>query len=112
MEYMNIMFEKILDTIGDHHKVETIPYDIICDVDIFNDYVEWLSLFSVTEKRKKLIDTGANIAMDFYTSLQLTSESTESSEEHIKNEVAEDSVEVITSLGEEEKGEKGEKGEK
>jgi predicted patatin/cPLA2 family phospholipase len=109
MEYMHIMFGKLLDTIGDHNKVETIPYDIICDVDILNDYVEWFNLFSVMEKRKKLTDAGSDIATEFYTSLILTSESTESSEQHIKNEVAEDSIELITSLEEGEKGEKGEK---
>ena len=112
MEYMHIMFEKLLDTIGDHHKVESIPYDIICDIDIFNHYVEWLNVFSVTEKRKKLVDAGCDVAIQFYTSL--TSTTTEYSqqdtpEQLIENETTDGIAEPIIRSENEEKGEKGEK---
>jgi len=112
MEYMHIMFEKILDTIGDHNKVETIPYDIICDVDIFNNYVEWLSLFSITEERKKLIDTGVYIANEFYVSLTsntIKCNQKDTIEKLIENETTDSKVEPIIRLEDEEKGEKGEK---
>jgi|LakMenE18May11ns_1017448.scaffolds.fasta_scaffold9901215_2 predicted patatin/cPLA2 family phospholipase len=68
IEYIFIAFQKILDKIGDHNNVEIIPYDIMCDVDIFNDYSEWFNLFSVSDKRKTLIDSGVNNANEIYPS--------------------------------------------
>lgn len=68
LEYIFVSFNKLLDYTGDHNNITTIPYDIICDMDIFNDYSEWFNLFSVADKRKTLIDSGVKIANDLYPS--------------------------------------------
>ena len=69
LEFIFIFFQKILDKIGDHGSIETIPYDIECDMNIFNNYDEWFSVFNLTEKRTLLIENGYNIASEFYSSL-------------------------------------------
>ena len=102
MEYIYVSFQKLLDEIGDHTKVESIPYDIECNIDIFNKYDEWFNLFSVSEKREKLVENGIHIATEIYPSFL----------EIYKNEVDhQEETDTIIALGEGEKGEKGEKGE-
>lgn len=99
MEYIYVSFQKLLDEIGDHTKVESIPYDIECNIDIFNKYDEWFNLFSVSEKREKLIENGIHIAREIYPSFL----------EIYKNEIdQQEETDTIISLGEGEKGEKGE----
>jgi predicted acylesterase/phospholipase RssA len=113
MEYVYVSFQKLLDEIGDHTKVESTPYDVECDMNIFNNYDEWFDVFSISEKRAKLIEAGINIATEIYPSFLET----------YKNEVDQEDggVEKATQpidtdsnigLGEGEKGEKGEKREK
>ena len=68
LEYIFVSFNKLLDYTGDHNNITTIPYDIICDMDIYNDYSEWFNLFSVADKRKTLVDSGVKIANDLYPS--------------------------------------------
>ena len=72
MEYIYVSFQKILDGIDDHTKLESIPYDIACDMDIFNNYDEWFDVFTISEKRVKLIETGINIAIEIYPSFLKT----------------------------------------
>ena len=68
MEYIYVSFQKILDVIGDHNKVENIPYVINCDMNIFNNYDEWFNLFNNSDKRTLLIENGYSIASEFYSS--------------------------------------------
>ena len=68
MEFIYVSFQKILDNIGDHHKVESIPYNIECDMNIYNSYDEWFNLFSISEKRVNMIEVGINIATEIYPS--------------------------------------------
>jgi len=110
MEYIYVSFQKLLDEIGDHTKVESIPYDIECDMNIFNNYDEWLDLFSISEKRAKLIEFGINTAADIYPSF-LETYKNDVDQEDGSVEKATQPVETESNigLGEEEKGEKGEK---
>jgi predicted patatin/cPLA2 family phospholipase len=110
MEYIYISFQKLLDEIGDHSKVEYIPYDIACDMDIFNNYDEWFNLFSISEKRAKLIEIGINIATEIYP-LFLETYKNDVEQEDGGVEKATQPVETDSNigLGEGEKGEKGEK---
>jgi predicted patatin/cPLA2 family phospholipase len=64
IEYMYVSFQKLLDVIGDHCKQEHIPYDIECDMNIFNNYNEWFNVFSISEKRRILIDNGFDIGKE------------------------------------------------
>jgi predicted acylesterase/phospholipase RssA len=99
MEYIYVSFQKILDGIDDHTKLESIPYDIACDMDIFNKYDEWFDVFSDLEKREKLIENGIHIAREIYPSFL----------EIYKNEIdQQEETDTIIALGEGEKGEKGE----
>ena len=99
MEYIYVSFQKILDGIDDHTKLESIPYDIACDMDIFNKYDEWFNVFSDLEKREKLIENGIHIAREIYPSFL----------EIYKNEIdQQEETDTIIALGEGEKGEKGE----
>ena len=99
MEYIYVSFQKILDGIDDHPKLESIPYDIACDMDIFNKYDEWFNVFSDLEKREKLIENGIHIAREIYPSFL----------EIYKNEIdQQEETDTIIALGEGEKGEKGE----
>jgi predicted patatin/cPLA2 family phospholipase len=99
MEYIYVSFQKILDVIGDHNKVETIPYDILCDMNIFNNYDEWFNVFNSSDKRITLIENGYSIASEFYSSLLQNQEQTTSEENH---------VEELQGAYKREKGEKGE----
>jgi predicted patatin/cPLA2 family phospholipase len=99
LEYIYVSFQKLLDGIGDHNRIEIIPYDIQCDMDIFNNYDEWFDVFTISEKRVKLIDNGINIATEIYPSFI-----------DIGIEVYErEEREATIKLEEGEKGEKGEK---
>lgn len=100
MEYIYVSFQKLLDGIDDHNRIEIIPYDIQCDMDIFNNYDEWFDVFTISEKRVKLIDNGINIATEIYPSFI-----------DIGIEVYEREEEIESTIGLEE-GEKEEKGEK
>jgi predicted patatin/cPLA2 family phospholipase len=110
MEYMYVSFQKLLDGIDDHNEVESIPYDISCDMDIFNNYDEWFDVFTNSEKRVKLIEIGVNIAIEMYPSF-LEIYKTEVDSENTKGPVVrqEDIEPIIIDLGEGEKGEKGDK---
>ncbi len=68
MEYTFVLLKKILDNTDDHHKVETIPYDIEVDMGIFNNYDEWFNVFNISEKRKILIHKGIDIAREMHSS--------------------------------------------
>lgn len=68
MEYIYVSFQKLLDGIDDHKEIETIPYNISCDMDIFNNYDEWFHVFTISEKRVKLIENGIHIAIEIYPS--------------------------------------------
>jgi predicted patatin/cPLA2 family phospholipase len=99
LEYIYVSFQKLLDGIDDHNRIEIIPYDIQCDMDIFNNYDEWFDVFTISEKRVKLIDNGINIATEIYPSFIDTGIEVYEREER----------ESIIWLEEGEKGEKGEK---
>jgi hypothetical protein len=100
MEYIYVSFQKLLDGIDDHKEIETIPYNISCDMDIFNNYEEWFYVFTISEKRKKLIDSGVDIAIEIYPSF------VETCVDVCEKEEPESIIGLL------EKGEKGEKGEK
>ena len=100
MEYIYVSFQKLLDGIDDHKEIETIPYNISCDMDIFNNYEEWFDVFTISEKRKKLIDSGVDIAIEIYPSF------VETCVDVCEKEEPESIIGLL------EKGEKGEKGEK
>lgn len=102
LEYIYVSFQKLLDGIDDHNRIEIIPYDIQCDMDIFNNYDEWFDVFTISEKRVKLIDNGINIATEIYPSFIDTGTEVYEREE----------TESTIGLEEGEKGEKEEKGEK
>jgi predicted patatin/cPLA2 family phospholipase len=68
MEYTFVLLKKILDNTDDHHKVETIPYDIEVDMGIFNNYDEWFNVFNISEKRKILIHKGIDVAKEIHSS--------------------------------------------
>ena len=103
MEYIYVSFQKLLDGIDDHKEIETIPYNISCDMDIFNNYDEWFDVFTISEKRKKLIDNGVDIAMEIYPSF------IETGVDACDKEAL---VSIIDLLDEGEKREKREKGDK
>ena len=104
MEYIYVSFQKLLDNIGDHSKVESIPYNIECDMNIYNSYDEWFNLFSVPEKRVNMIEMGINIAAEIYPSFL---EKYKKMNEH-GDEITETDHGICISR----EGEKGEKGEK
>jgi predicted patatin/cPLA2 family phospholipase len=112
MEYIYTLFQKILDQLGDHNKIESIPYDIECDMDIFNNYDEWFNLFSGTEKRLKLIEIGINIATEIYPSFLETYKIEVDNENTMIQTIQPLETEPVMGLKEGEKGEKGEKGDK
>jgi len=100
MEYIYVSFQNLLDGIDDHKEIETIPYNISCDMDIFNNYEEWFDVFTNSEKRKNLIDSGTDIAIDMYPSFLRTCVDVCEKEE------------LEYTIGLQDEGEKGEKGEK
>jgi predicted patatin/cPLA2 family phospholipase len=104
MEYIYVSFQKLLDNLGDHHKVESIPYNIECDMNIYNSYDEWFNLFSVPEKRVNIIEAGINIAKEIYPSFL---EKYKKMNDH-GDEITETDHRICISS----QGEKGEKGEK
>ena len=69
MEFIFVFFQKILDKVGDYNSIEYIPYDIMCDMGIFNNYDEWFNVFNISETRVSLIENGYTIASEFYTSI-------------------------------------------
>ena len=68
LEYIYVSLQKLLDGNDDHNSIEIIPYDIQCDMDIFNNYDEWFDVVTISEKRVNLIDNGINIATEIYPS--------------------------------------------
>ena len=74
MEFMFIFCQKVLDKVGESNTIEHIPYDIECDMGIFNNYDEWFNLFNISEKRVMLIEKGYTIASEFYSSLSKKAE--------------------------------------
>jgi predicted patatin/cPLA2 family phospholipase len=111
MEYIYVSFQKLLDGIDDHNKVESIPYDIACDMDIFNKYDEWFDVFNISEKRIKLIENGIHIATEIYPYFLEIYKGDISDHDEMGMEASIQQEETDTSIGLEE-GEKGEKGEK
>ena len=113
MEYIYVSFQKLLDNLGDHHKVESIPYNIECDMNIYNSYDEWFNLFSISEKRVNMIEVGINIATEIYPSFL---ETYKKMDEHIDDITETGSpihpVETDHGICISREGEKGEKGEK
>lgn len=104
MEYMYVSFQKLLDGIDDHNEVETIPYDIECDMDIFNNYDEWFNVFTISEKRKKLIDIGTCAAIEIYPSFMDTMDTMDTG---VEGKICEkEDTPALIELGEGEKGEK------
>jgi len=109
MEYMYVSFQKLLDGIDDHNEVESIPYDISCDMDIFNNYDEWFDVFTNSEKRVKLIEIGVNIAIEMYPPFLEIYKTDVDSDNIAGPAVQQENIEpIIIDLEEGEKGEKGE----
>jgi len=109
MEYIYTSFQKILDGIDDHNEIESIPYDIECDMDVFNSYDEWFNVFTIAEKRKKLIDMGIDAAIEMYPSFMETKAAEVDVDVDVEVEVDVDVEVCDMEFGNEEKGEKGEK---
>lgn len=105
MEYIYVSFQKLLDGIDDHNEIETIPYNISCEMDIFNNYDKWFNVFTISENRKKLIDNGVDIAMEIYPSFIKTGVD-------VCEKEAQVSIIGLLDVDDVEKGENGEKGEK
>jgi hypothetical protein len=113
MEYIYVSFQKLLDDIGDHRKVESIPYDVECDMNIYNSYDEWFNLFSVSEKRVNMIEAGINIAAEIYPSfLETCKKMDDHRDDRTETGSPMHPVETDNGLCILREGEKGEKGEK
>ena len=105
-------FQKLLDGNDDHYEIETIPYDIECDMDIFNNYDEWFDVFTISEKRVILIENGIHIATEIYPSFMETYKNENDGTNGIGSASQPVETDCKIGMGEEEKGEKEEKEEK
>ena len=65
-EYLSVMMDNMVSYINDEKAIPYIPYDIECDMNIFNSYEAWINVPISQEHRAMLIDTGVEYAKSDY----------------------------------------------
>ena len=66
LDFFNKMIDNIFDYINDNDIIPNIPYDIECDMNIFNSYETWINVPISQEHRAALIDKGSEYGKSNY----------------------------------------------
>ncbi len=68
INYLEKIMNNIFNVICDTTKIQKIPYEIECDMDIYNNYEEWINVSLSAEQRAALIHIGIKYAEEKYPS--------------------------------------------